>query len=82
MPSMPPIRPKRPDSSWYSPNHRARKLSAEPPVTSAQPLWRLVKDGHVAEARVRRIEGVVTIGFGGHDWHIHGDLPAASYSFV
>ena len=29
------------------------KLSAEPPITSAQPLWRLVKDGHVAEARVR-----------------------------
>ena len=34
------------------------KLSAEPLVTSAQPLWRLVKDGHVAEARVRPIEGV------------------------
>src|SRR6187399_1283354 len=55
---MPPIRPTGPVSSWYSPNHRPRKLSAEPPVTSAQPLWRLVKDGHVAEARVRPIEGI------------------------
>ena len=43
---------------WYSPNHKPGKLSAEPPVTSAQTLWRLVKDGHVAEARVRPIEGI------------------------
>ena len=31
---------------------------SEPPVTSAQPLWRLVKGGHVAEARVRPIDGI------------------------
>jgi len=30
----------------------------EPSISSAQPLWRLVKDGHLAEARVRLIEGV------------------------
>jgi len=52
---MPPIRPTGAVSGWWSPNHRPSKLSAEPPVTSVQPLWRLVKDGHVAEARVRPI---------------------------
>jgi hypothetical protein len=55
---MPPIRPTGAVSGWWSPNHRPSKLSAEPPVTSVQPLWRLVKDGHVAEARVRPIEGI------------------------
>ena len=45
-------------SAGVSPNHRPSKRSAEPPVASAQPLWRLVKSGHVAEARVRPIEGV------------------------
>jgi hypothetical protein len=35
-----------------TPNHRPSTLSAEPPVTSAQPLWRLLKSGHVAEALV------------------------------
>ena len=40
------------------------------PVTSAQPLWRLIKEGHVAEARVRPIEGVgVELRF---EWN--GDL--------
>jgi hypothetical protein len=34
------------------------KLAKEPPVTAGQPLWRLVKSGHVAEARVRAIDGV------------------------
>lgn len=38
-------------------DHRPSKLS-EPPVTSAQPLWRLVRDGHTAEAKVRPIENV------------------------
>jgi len=33
-------------------------VAKEPPVTSAQPLWRLVKVGHVAEARVRPIDGI------------------------
>ena len=33
-------------------------MAKEPPVTSAQPLWRLVKVGHVAEARVRPIDGI------------------------
>jgi len=33
-------------------------VAKEPPITSSQPLWRLVKDGHVAEALVRPIEGV------------------------
>ena len=33
-------------------------MTKEPPVTSAKPLWRLVKAGHVAEARVRPIDGV------------------------
>ena len=33
-------------------------MAKEPPVTSAKPLWRLVKAGHVAEARVRPIDGV------------------------
>jgi len=55
---MPPIRPARPVSGYWSPKHVPNKLSTEPPVTSAQPLWRLVKEGHVAEARVRPIEGV------------------------
>jgi len=54
---VPPIRPTRPVSGWWSPGHRPSKTSAEPPVTSAQPLWRLVKDGHVAEAKVRPIQG-------------------------
>ena len=33
-------------------------MAKEPPVTSAKPLWRLVKAGHVAEARVRPIDSV------------------------
>ena len=33
-------------------------MAKEPPVTSAKPLWRLVNAGHVAEARVRPIDGV------------------------
>ena len=36
----------------------AEQGSAEPPVTAAQPLWRLVQDSHTAEARVRPIEGI------------------------
>jgi len=28
------------------------------PITSVQPFWRLVKDGHVVEARVRPIDGI------------------------
>jgi hypothetical protein len=42
---------------WFAPSHvtPAQRLES---VTSAQPLWRLVKDGHVAEARVRPIEGI------------------------
>jgi hypothetical protein len=48
-------------SSWWSPNHRPRKLSAEPPVTSAQSLWRLVKDGHVATKR--GISSMIVHGF-------------------
>ena len=65
-PAIPPIRP----TSWYSPSHRSSKLSAEPPDTSAQPLWRLVKDGHVAEARVRPIAAIgVELRF---EWN--GDL--------
>jgi hypothetical protein len=55
---MPPIRPTRPVSGWWSPNHKPSNLAKEPPVTSAQPLWRLTKDGHSAEARVRPIEGI------------------------
>jgi hypothetical protein len=43
---------------WWSRDHRPSTLSAEPPVASAQPLWRIAKDGHVAEAHVRPIEGV------------------------
>lgn len=34
------------------------KLTDEPPLTSVQPLWRLVKDGHIAEAGVRPIDGI------------------------
>ena len=33
-------------------------MATEPPVTSEPPLWRLVKAGHVAEARVRPIDGI------------------------
>ena len=55
---MPPIRPTGPVSGWWSPNHSQSRLAKEPPVTAAQPLWRLVKGGHVAEARVRPIEGI------------------------
>jgi hypothetical protein len=55
---MPPIRPTGPVPGWWSPNHVPSKLSVEPPVTSAQPLWRLVKGSHTAEARVRPIEGI------------------------
>ena len=55
---MAPVRPPAPVSDWDSPNHRPSKLSPEPPVTSAQPLWHLMKDGHVAEARVQPIEGI------------------------
>ena len=39
-------------------HHRPSKLSAEPLVTSAQPLWRLVNDRHAAEAKVRPIDGI------------------------
>jgi hypothetical protein len=42
---MPPIRPTGPVSGWWSPNHAAAKRSQEPPVTSAQPSWRLVRNG-------------------------------------
>ena len=42
---------------WFAPGHVPPVQRLES-VTSAQPLWRLVKDGHVAEARVRPIEGV------------------------
>jgi len=55
---MPPIRPTGPVPGWWSPKHAPSRLSVEPPVTSAQPLWRLVKDGHVAEAKMRPIDGV------------------------
>ena len=34
------------------------KAPAEMPITSVQPFWRLVKDGHVVEARVRPIDGI------------------------
>ena len=45
-------------SGWWSQNHVPPEPPLEPPITSAQPLWRLVKAGHVAEARVRPIEGI------------------------
>ena len=54
----PPKRPTGPVSDWWSPNHTPpSKLAKEPPVTSEQPLWRLSKGDHTAEARVRPIEG-------------------------
>jgi len=31
------------------PNHAPSKLAKEPPITFAQPLWRLARSGHVAE---------------------------------
>ena len=56
---MPPIRPTGPAPDWWlSPEHKINALSPAPPVTSAPPLWRLVKDGHTAEAKVRPTDGI------------------------
>jgi len=55
---MPPIRPTSPVSGCWSPKHVPPKLANGSPVASAQPLWRLVKAGHVAEARNRPIDGI------------------------
>ena len=60
---MPPIRPAGPVHGWWSPNYRPSTLSAELPVTAAQPLWRLVKDGHSARLLQRvsacRLDGLI-----------------------
>lgn len=44
------------DTPYYAPGHRAGAVRQEPLATSL--LWRLTKDGHVAEARLRPIDRI------------------------
>jgi hypothetical protein len=43
--------------NWFSPGRVPPSQRLEP-VMLGEPLWRLTKSGHVAEARVRPIDGI------------------------
>jgi hypothetical protein len=43
--------------NWFSPGRVPPSQRLEP-VTLGEPLWRLTKGGHTAEARVRAIDGI------------------------